>query len=43
MHVQSCCFAHSTYCFFEVVVVVVVVVSSAPYYLKVRQHKLLST
>ena len=26
MRVQSCCFDHYTYCFFEVVVVVVVVV-----------------
>ena len=27
MHVQSCCFAHYTYCFFDVPVAVVVVVS----------------
>ena len=27
MHVQSCCFAHQTYCFLDVPVAVVVVVS----------------
>ena len=27
MHVQSCCFAYSTYCFFDVLVVVIVVES----------------
>ena len=27
MHVQSCCFAHLTYCFFDVPVAVAVVVS----------------
>ena len=32
MHVQSCCFDHSNYCFFEVDVVVVFVVTQAPYY-----------
>ena len=28
--VQSCCFAHYTYCFFDVPVAVVVVVSQGP-------------
>ena len=32
MHVQSCCFAYSTYGFFDVLVVVAVVVSQSPYY-----------
>ena len=27
MHVQSCCFAYSTYCFFDVLIVIAVVVS----------------
>ena len=30
MHVQSCCFAYSTYCCFDVPVVVAVVVSKVP-------------
>ena len=29
MHVQSCCFAYSTYCYFDVVVAVVA--SQSPY------------
>ena len=31
MHVQSCCFAYQTYCFFDVLVAVAVVVAKAPY------------
>ena len=30
MHVQSCCFADQTYCFFDVLVDVAVVVAKAP-------------
>ena len=30
MHVQSCCFANETYCFFDVLVSVPVVVAKAP-------------
>ena len=33
MHVQSCCFANQTYCFFAVHVAVAVVFALAPYYL----------
>ena len=33
MHVQSCCFANQSYCFFAVLVAVAVVVAKAPYYL----------
>ena len=32
MHVQSCCFAQQTYCFFDVLIAVAVVVAKAPYY-----------
>ena len=31
MHVQSCCFAHQTYCLFDVLLAVAVVVAKAPY------------
>ena len=31
MHVQSCCFANETYCFFTVLVAVAVVVAKALY------------
>ena len=30
MHVQSCCFANLTYCFFALLVAVAVVVAEAP-------------
>ena len=30
LHVQSCCFANQTYCFFEVLAAVVVVCAKAP-------------
>ena len=33
MHVQSCCFANQTYCFFAVHLAVAVVFALAPYYL----------
>ena len=36
MHVQSCCFANQTYCFFAVLVAVRVVVAKAPYYMDRR-------
>ena len=32
MHVQSCCFAYKTYCFFYLLVAVRVVGSLSPYY-----------
>ena len=32
LHVQSCCFAYQTYCFFEVLAAVAVVVAKAPCY-----------
>ena len=32
MHVQSCCFADQTYCFFDVLVAVAVVLAKAPYF-----------
>ena len=32
MHVQRCCFAYSTYCFFDVFAVVAVVASLSPYW-----------
>ena len=32
MHVQSCCFANQTYCFFAVLVAVAAVVVKAPYF-----------
>ena len=31
MHVQNCCFANKTNCFYDIVVVVVVVLALAPY------------
>ena len=31
LHVQSCCFAFQTYCFFEVLAPVAVVVAKVPY------------
>ena len=31
MHVQSCCFANQTYCFFDVLAAVPVVVAKAPF------------
>ena len=30
MHVQSCCFADQTYCFFDVLIAVAVVLAKAP-------------
>ena len=35
MHVQSCCFAYSTYCFFDFLVVVAVAASQSPYSFKI--------
>jgi len=32
LHVQNCCFAYQTYCFFDVLLVVAVVVAKAPYW-----------
>ena len=32
MHVQSCCFADQTYCFFDVLIAVAVVLAKAPYF-----------
>ena len=32
LHVQNCCFAYQTYCFFDVPLVVAVVVAKAPYW-----------
>ena len=41
MHVQSCCFANQTYCFFAVVVAVAVVVAKALWFcLEFSQHPL---
>ena len=44
MHVQSCCFANQTYCFFDVLVAVAVavVVAKAPYSLTPERRVLLS-
>ena len=38
MHVQSCCFANQTYCFFAVLVAVAVVVAKAPLKESGRAH-----
>ena len=41
MHVQSCCFANQTYCFFAVVVAVAVVVAKALWFcFEFSQHPL---
>ena len=40
LHVQSCCFANQTYCFFDVLAAVAVVVAKAPYQFKTTADSL---